>query len=242
METSKYMNAPSGESYEMILPEINELRLYVQCLNEETACSISYETLAWQSTVEVAAKEAATFVAANSIDVLKATMTPEYYNQEGDVEVTLSFFAVGSEEKPEEVELSAADLTIKNGVLNGEVTKVESNIFRFTVTPTSKSSFAVILPRSFVSSRGIPIRQGLIHGCMFDNEAPYLLNTQYRAGLIEDQEEKTIMVALNEPTVVVSYSGVVTAVNQKEGYINTYEVVVKGTVGYDSSTHSIGCC
>ena len=38
------------------------------------------------------------------------------------------------------------------------------------------------------------------------------------------------MIALNEPTTVVSYSGIVNKVQQKEGSLNTYEVTVHGTV------------
>lgn len=231
MEATEHKNAVKNDSFEIELPAIKELRLFVQCLNEENACSVAYETAAWQTTVSVNAKESSTFAAANTVEVLKMTMTPEYYNQEGDVEVTLSFFAVGAEEVAEDVELTASDFILKNAELKGEITKVEGNVYRFLVTPVARSSFAVLLNRSFTSVHGIPIRQGLIHGCMYDDEAPYLLNTQYRGHLIEDDEEKVIVVALNEPTVVVSYSGVVEKVQQKEGSINTYEVTVRGNVG-----------
>ena len=230
MVATEHKNSVKGDSFDIELPAINELRLFVQCLNEESACSVSYETAAWQSTVSVNAKESSTFAAANSVEVLKMTMTPEYYNQEGDVEVTLSFFAVGSEEHAEDVELTSENFILKNAELKGEITKVEGNVYRFQVTPIAKSSFAVVLNRSFTSIHGLPIRQGLIHGCMYDAEAPYLLNTQYRGSLIDDDEEKILMIALNEPTTIVSYSGIVTQVQQKDGSLNTYEVTVHGTV------------
>lgn len=227
LEVTKHMNAVKDEVVEVTIPSITELRLFVQCLNEETACSVKYETQVWESTVEVPAKESSTFVASNSVASLAVEMSPEYYNTEGDVEVTLTFT---SESVPEPVELTAADLTIKNGQLNGDLVKVEDHIYRFTVTPVSKSSFVILLPRSFVSSNGLSIRSGLIHGCMFDEEAPYLLNTQYRSGLIDDRDEKTILVALNEPASVVSFEGVVQSVQVKTGFINTFEIVVKGSV------------
>ena len=225
------MNVAKDESFEVTLPEITELRLFVRCLNEEAACSVGYETMQWESTVAIPAKESSTFPASNTLASLAAEMTPKFYNHEGDVEVTLRFFIAGSEQVPESVELSAEDLTIKNGVLNGEIIREEENVYRFAVTPVSQSSFAVILPRTFVSVHGYSIRQGLIHGCMYDAEAPYLLNTQYQAGMLDDEEEKTIVVALNEPVTVVSYEGVVQTVVQKEGFINTFAIVVKGTVG-----------
>ena len=230
LDDTKHLNVGKGSDFEITLPEITELRLFVECLNEEAACSVDYETLAWQSVAEVPSKESATFVASNSVAILKAAMSPEFYNQEGDVKVTLSFYSVTSDEKPEEVELTAEDLVIKNGELNGAITKVESNVFRFVVTPVSKSSFAVILSRSLVSVNGLPLRQGMIHGCKFDDEAPYLLNTQYRSSLVDDDEEKTLVVSLNEPCVIVSYDGAVISAAMKEGYINAFDIKVRGNV------------
>ena len=47
MVATEHKNSVKGDSFDIELPAINELRLFVQCLNEESACSVSYETAAW---------------------------------------------------------------------------------------------------------------------------------------------------------------------------------------------------
>ena len=190
--------------------------------------------MAREATETLPALETSTYVAENTDAVLKLSMAPAYYNVEGNVEVTLSFTAapesrIDVEGVPEDVELEASDLVVKNGAIVGAITKVSAGVFSFTVAPVAKSSFAVILKKQLLTTRGLVLRRGAINMCIFDDEAPYLLNTLYKDGLIEDTEEKTIVVALNEHCSVKSFSGVVVSATQKEGFLNTYEVVVRGT-------------
>ena len=231
---TKYMNVTGETVADIELPEQNGLLLFVQCLNEVEPCSFHYKTMAREATETLPALETSTYVAENTDAVLKLSMTPAYYNVEGNVEVTLSFTAapesrIDVESVPEDVELEASDLVVKNGAIVGAITKVSAGVFSFTVAPVAKSSFAVILKKQLLTTRGLVLRRGAINMCIFDDEAPYLLNTLYKDGLIEDTEEKTIVVALNEHCSVKSFSGVVVSATQKEGFLNTYEVVVRGT-------------
>ena len=77
MTDTEHKNSVKGDSFEIELPAINELRLFVQCLNEESACSVSYETAAWQSTVSVNAKD---YVAPTrqSVEYTDSTTTDTY--------------------------------------------------------------------------------------------------------------------------------------------------------------------
>lgn len=231
---TKYMNVTGETVADIVLPEQNGLLLFVQCLNEVESCSFHYKTMAREATETLPALETSTYVAENTDAVLKLSMAPAYYNVEGNVEVTLSFTAapesrIDVEGVPEDVELEASDLVVKNGAIVGAITKVSAGVFSFTVAPVAKSSFAVILKKQLLTTRGLVLRRGAINMCIFDDEAPYLLNTLYKDGLIEDTEEKTIVVALNEHCSVKSFSGVVVSATQKEGFLNTYEVVVRGT-------------
>lgn len=231
---TKYMNVTGETVADIELPEQNGLLLFVQCLNEVEPCSFHYKTMAREATETLPALETSTYVAENTDAVLKLSMAPAYYNVEGNVEVTLSFTAapesrIDVEGVPEDVELEASDLVVKNGAIVGAITKVSAGVFSFTVAPVAKSSFAVILKKQLLTTRGLVLRRGAINMCIFDDEAPYLLNTLYKDGLIEDTEEKTIVVALNEHCSVKSFSGVVVSATQKEGFLNTYEVVVRGT-------------
>ena len=231
---TKYMNVTGETVADIELPEQNGLLLFVQCLNEVEPCSFHSKTMAREATETLPALETSTYVAENTDAVLKLSMTPAYYNVEGNVEVTLSFTAapesrIDVESVPEDVELEASDLVVKNGAIVGAITKVSAGVFSFTVAPVAKSSFAVILKKQLLTTRGLVLRRGAINMCIFDDEAPYLLNTLYKDGLIEDTEEKTIVVALNEHCSVKSFSGVVVSATQKEGFLNTYEVVVRGT-------------
>ena len=71
----------------------------------------------------------------------------------------------------------------------------------------------------------------MLNGCIYDDEAPYLVNTQYLYSMLEEENTKTLILTLNEPATVVSFSGVVVSVTVKEGFVNTFEVVVEGSVG-----------
>lgn len=220
----------------IVLPNKPDLKLYVQCLKTEGECSVSYTTAAWEKTVTLAHGEASTFAAANTRQTMTSVMTPAFYREAGNVEVTLKFYAVlptSEEEVMEAVELTAADLTVKNGSIEGELTKVDENTYTFTVIPASeKASFAVILNREFKSVRGLRLTSGVIHGCIFDEEAPYLVNTQYLYSMVEENNLKTFLLALNEPVTVSAIGGVVISAVAKEGFVNTFEVTTEGSVGY----------
>ena len=125
--------------------------LFVQCLRSEDNCYVSYSTASWNSTVSVAPMESSTFPASNSAAILEASMTPEYYNQEGPVEVVLKFSLTGSS-LPVQLSLTASDLTITNGALSSEISEPNPGEFHFQVTPSARSSFAVILSPSLMSA------------------------------------------------------------------------------------------
>ena len=170
----------------------------------------------------------------DTLDVLKVSMSPAYYKTEGDVEVTLRFTSapeasVDAASVPEEVELTLDDFVVKNGRVESDITKVSTGVFTFTVKPVAKSSFAVIVKAQDLTKRGLAMRRGAINVCVFDDVAPQLLNTQYKDGLVEDAEEKTIVLALSEPCTAAKASDVVVRVAPREGAPNTFEVVVRGT-------------
>ena len=197
-----------GEFRNIDLPNKPDLDLFVQCLRTEGDCSVSYTTAAWDKTVTIPYGESATFPASNTRESLSAVLTPSFYSQVGDVEVTLQFYAsvpLSETSAAEAVDLKPEDVLIKNGSLKGEIEKVDTTTYRFTVSPASeKASFAVILRRELQSERGLRLRSGVLNGCIYDDEAPYLVNT---------------------------FSGVVVSVTVKEGFVNTFEVVVEGSVG-----------
>ena len=217
------------------LPSKPDLKLYVQCLKTEGECAVSYTTAAWEKTVTLPYGESSTFAAANTRQSMQAVMTPAFYREAGNVEVTMKFYAVlpTEEEKVvESVELTAADLTVKNGAIDGELVKVDDNTYTFTVIPSSpKASFAVILNREFKSVRGLRLTSGVINGCIFDEVAPELVNDQYLYDMVDEEYRKTILLALNEPATISSSEGVVVSAAEKEGFVNTFEVVVEGAVG-----------
>lgn len=223
------------------LPTKPDLDLFVECLKMEGDCSVSYTTGAWEKTVTIPFGESATFPASNTRESLSAVLTPSFYRQVGDVEVTLQFYATSPLSEtltPEAVDLNALDLKAEdmliNGSLKGEIEKVAANTYRFTVSPASeKASFAVILPRELRSERGLRLHSGVLNGCIFDDEAPYLVNTQYLYSMMEEENTKTLVLALNEAVTVSAFSGVVVSVTEKEGFVNTYEVVVEGSVGIE---------
>ena len=222
------------EFTDLELPNKPDLNLFVQCLKTEGDCSVSYATAAWNRTVTIPYGESATFPASNTQESLSAVLTPSFYRQVGNVEVTLQFYAsapLSDTSSAEAVELKAEDVLIKNGSLEGEITKVDATTYRFTVSPASeKASFAVILPRELRSERGLRLHGGVLNGCIFDDEAPYLVNTQYLYSMLEEENTKTLLLTLNEPATVASFSGVVVSATVKEGFVNTFEVVVEGSV------------
>lgn len=224
-----------GEFRNIDLPNKPDLDLFVQCLRTEGDCSVSYTTAAWDKTVTIPYGESATFPASNTRESLSAVLTPSFYSQVGDVEVTLQFYAsvpLSETSAAEAVDLKPEDVLIKNGSLNGEIEKVDATTYRFTVSPASeKASFAVILRRELQSERGLRLRSGVLNGCIYDDEAPYLVNTQYLYSMLEEENTKTLVLTLNEPATVVSFSGVVVSAAVKEGFVNTFEVVVEGSVG-----------
>ena len=219
------------------LPNKPDLDLFVQCLKTEGECSVSYTTAAWDKTVTIPYGESATFPASNTRESLSAVLTPSFYRQVGNVEVTLQFYAsvpLSGTSAAEAVDLKAEDVLIKNGSLEGEIEKVDATTYRFTVSPASeKASFAVILPRELRSERGLRLHSGVLNGCIFDEEAPYLVNTQYLYSMLEEENTKTLVLTLNEPATVASFSGVVVSAAVKEGFVNTFEVVVEGSVGLE---------
>lgn len=154
-------------------------------------------------------------------------MTPEYYNQEGPVEVVLKFSLTGSS-LPVQLSLTASDLTITNGALSSEISEPNPGEFHFQVTPSARSSFAVILSPSLMTADGFFVERGALQAVLFDDEAPYLLTTQYTDGLIEDLETKQIVLTLNEPVSVLSFSGVVQSVVASSAP-NAFEVVLRGS-------------
>ena len=231
---TKYMNVTAEAVTDIELPQQNELTLFVQCVNEAEECSFHYETIGREMEVSLPAMETSTYPAENTLDVLKVSMSPAYYKTEGDVEVTLRFTSapeasVDAASVPEEVELTLDDFVVKNGRVESDITKVSTGVFTFTVKPAAKSSFAVIVKAQDLTKRGLAMRRGAINVCVFDDVAPQLLNTQYKDGLVEDAEEKTIVLALSEPCTAAKASDVVVRVAPREGAPNTFEVVVRGT-------------
>ncbi|OAO14084.1 hypothetical protein AV274_4262 [Blastocystis sp. ATCC 50177/Nand II] len=231
---TKYMNVTAEAVTDIELPQQNELTLFVQCVNEAEECSFHYETIGREMEVSLPAMETSTYPAENTLDVLKVSMSPAYYKTEGDVEVTLRFTSapeasVDAASVPEEVELTLDDFVVKNGRVESDITKVSTGVFTFTVKPVAKSSFAVIVKAQDLTKRGLAMRRGAINVCVFDDVAPQLLNTQYKDGLVEDAEEKTIVLALSEPCTAAKASDVVVRVAPREGAPNTFEVVVRGT-------------
>ena len=209
---TKYMNVTAEAVTDIELPQQNELTLFVQCVNEAEECSFHYETIGREMEVSLPAMETSTYPAENTLDVLKVSMSPAYYKTEGDVEVTLRFTSapeasVDAASVPEEVELTLDDFVVKNGRVESDITKVSTGVFTFTVKPVAKSSFAVIVKAQDLTKRGLAMRRGAINVCVFDDVAPQLLNTQYKDGLVEDAEEKTIVLALSEPCTAVKASG-----------------------------------
>ena len=221
------MNVEDGASVPVDLEEKPTYTLFVQCLRSEDNCYVSYSTASWNSTVSIAPKESSTFPASNSAALLEASMTPEYYNQEGPVEVVLTFTLTGSS-LPVQLPLTASDLTITNGVLSSEISEPNPGEFHFQVTPSARSSFAVILSPSLMTLDGFFVERGALQAVLFDDEAPYLLTTQYTDGLIEDLETKQIVLTLNEPVSVLSFSGVVQSVTARSAP-NSFEVVLRGS-------------
>lgn len=221
------MNVEEGASVPIDLEEKPTYTLFVECLRSEDNCYVSYSTAGWNSTVSIAPKESSTFPASNSAAVLEASMTPEYYNQEGPVEVVLTFTLAGSS-LPVQLSLTASDLTITNGVISSEISEPKPGEFHFQVTPSARSSFAVILSPSLMTLDGFFVERGALQAVLFDDEAPYLLTTQYTDGLIEDVETKQMVLTLNEPVSVVSFSGVVQSVAARAAP-NSFEVVLRGS-------------
>ena len=117
-----------GEFRNIDLPNKPDLDLFVQCLRTEGDCSVSYTTAAWDKTVTIPYGESATFPASNTRESLSAVLTPSFYSQVGDVEVTLQFYAsvpLSETSAAEAVDLKPEDVLIKNGSLKGEIEKVE---------------------------------------------------------------------------------------------------------------------
>lgn len=219
---------------DIAVPEKPDVKLFVQCLKSEGECSVAYRTAAWEKTVAIPFGESSTFPASNTREVLAAEIRPAFYRTPGDVEMTLHFYAVDpSEEKQtEEVDLSAEDVQVINGAIKGDIRKVDATTYEFVVSPaTSAASFAVILRRDLSSVRGLPLRRGVLQGCIFDDEAPYLVNTQFLYDLLDESDSKTLRVSLNEPVTVSRIGGVTESATEKAGYLNTFEVVATGTVG-----------
>ena len=227
LDATKNMNVEDGASVPIELEEKPTYTLFVQCLRSEDNCYVSYSTASWNSTVSVAPMESSTFPASNSAAILEASMTPEYYNQEGPVEVVLKFSLTGSS-LPVQLSLTASDLTITNGALSSEISEPNPGEFHFQVTPSARSSFAVILSPSLMTADGFFVERGALQAVLFDDEAPYLLTTQYTDGLIEDLETKQIVLTLNEPVSVLSFSGVVQSVVASSAP-NAFEVVLRGS-------------
>lgn len=228
------MNITAEAITDIELPQQNELTLFVQCLSEEEACSFHYSTIGREMEVSLPAMETSTYPAENTLDVLKVSMSPEYYKTEGDVEVTLSFtsapeMSIDTTSVPEDVDVAIEDFVVKNGKIQSDITKVSTGVYTFTVTPVAKSSFAIIMKTQDLTKRGLALRRGAINVCMFDDVAPQLLNTQYKDGLVEDVEEKTIVLVLSEPCTAQKRSDVVVSVTPKEGAPNAFEVVLRGT-------------
>ena len=232
IEGTRQENANAAFS-EIAVPEKPDVKLFVQCLKSEGACSVAYRTAAWEKTVAIPFGESSTFPASNTREVLAAEIRPAFYRTPGDVEMTLRFFAVDpSEEKQTEaVDLSAEDVQVINGSIKGDIRKVDATSYEFVVAPsTSGASFAVILRRDLSSTRGLPLRRGVLQGCIFDDEAPYLVNTQFLYDLLDESDAKTLRVSLNEPVTVSRIGGVTQSATEKPGYLNTFEVVAAGTV------------
>ena len=232
IEGTRQENASASFS-EIAVPEKPDVKLFVQCLKSEGACSVAYRTAAWEKTVAIPFGESSTFPASNTREVLAAEIRPAFYRTPGDVEMTLRFFAVDpSEEKQTEaVDLSAEDVQVINGSIKGDIRKVDATTYEFVVAPsTSGASFAVFLRRDLSSTRGLPLRRGVLQGCIFDDEAPYLVNTQFLYDLLDESDAKTLRVSLNEPVTVSRIGGVTQSATEKPGYLNTFEVVATGTV------------
>ena len=102
IEGTRQENASAAFS-EIAVPEKPDVKLFVQCLKSEGACSVAYRTAAWEKTVAIPFGESSTFPASNTREVLAAEIRPAFYRTPGDVEMTLRFFAVDpSEEKQTE--------------------------------------------------------------------------------------------------------------------------------------------
>ena len=229
LDITMNMNVTSEESRSVDLEEKPSYYLFVECLETSEVCSVTYKTASWEQTVTVPAGESSTFPASNTQAILSASMSPEYYRVEGPVSVVLTFsLSVGSSTAPEHVSLTAADLTVKNGEISSELEEVTPGEFHFQITPSPRSSFAVVLSSSIATSNGVLLQSGVIQACIFDDAPPSLLNTQFVDGLIDEQEEKTILLSLNEPATVSSFSGVVQNVNSRNTP-NSFEVVVSGS-------------
>lgn len=221
------MNVEDGASVAIDLEEKPTYTLFVQCLRSDDNCVVSYSTASWNSTVSIAPKESSTFPASNSAAILEASMTPEYYNQEGPVDVVLTFTLTGSS-LPVQLALTASDLTITNGAISSAISEPTPGEFHFQVTPSARSSFAVILSPSLATADGFLLERGVLQAVLFDDEPPYLLTTQYLDGLVEDLETKQIVLTLNEPVAVRSFSGVVQSVTARAAP-NSFEVVLRGS-------------
>ena len=221
------MNVMDGESAVIDLEEKPTYTLFVQCLRSDDNCYVSYSTASWNSTVSIAPSESSTFPASNSAAILEASMTPEYYKEEGPVDVVLTFTLTDSF-LPVQLSLSTSDLTIKNGAITSEITEPNPGEFHFQVTPSARSSFVVILSPSLSTRDGFLLERGVLQAVLFDDTAPYLLTTQYIDGLVDDLETKEIVLTLNEPVSVVSFSGVVQSVTPRS-LPNSFDVVLRGS-------------
>lgn len=234
MEIAETRQENASASFaDIAVPEKPDVKLFVQCLRSEGECSVAYRTAAWEKTVTIPFGESSTFPASNTREVLAAEIRPAFYRTPGDVEMTLRFFAVdASEKQTEAVDLSAEDVQVINGAIKGDIRKVDATTYEFVVSPaTSGASFAVVLRRDLSSTRGLPLRRGVLQGCIFDDEAPYLVNTQFLYDLLDESDAKTLRVSLNEPVTVSRIGGVTQSATEKPGYLNTFEVVAAGSVG-----------